>query len=449
MRDKPGNTDLVIANGTVVVMDEADTIIENGMVSVSGDRITALGQGSGGDLKSQAKVIDANGGIIMPGLINTHNHAAMTCFRGLADDMELMTWLNDYIFPAEAGLTRDRVYTGALLACAEMMLSGTTCFSDMYLFEQEVARAACDAGMRAVVGEVLYDFDSPNYGPIEKGFDYTLDLIERWQNHPLITIAVEPHSPYLCAPDLLRRAADISQNYNIPMIMHVAETAGEVKQIQNTYHKSPVAHLADIGVLWPGFLACHCVAVSDADIQLLKGHNVKVSHNPESNMKLASGVAPVPAMQAAGICVGLGTDGPASNNNLDMFMEMDAAAKIHKVNLMDPTVMDAQTVLRMATIDAARSLGLDGQTGSLEPGKKADIIVIDTKKPHLTPMYNIYSQLVYAAGGNDVRHVIINGMHAVKDRKLLSFNVDETMDKMSQIAVDIQKTHNWSGQRAN
>jgi 5-methylthioadenosine/S-adenosylhomocysteine deaminase len=233
------------------------------------------------------------------------------------------------------------------------------------------------------------------------------------------------------------------------MIMHVAETAGEVKQIQKTYYKTPVAHLADIGVLWPGFLACHCVAVSDADIQLLKAHNVKVSHNPESNMKLASGVAPVPAMQAAGICVGLGTDGPTSNNNLDMFMEMDAAAKIHKVNLMDPTVMDAQTVMRMATIDAARSLGLDGKTGSLEPGKKADIIVIDTKKPHLTPMYNIYSQLVYAAGGNDVRHVIINGVQVVKDRSLLSFNVDETMDQMRQIAVDIRKIHNWSSRPAN
>ncbi len=440
----PGRPDLLIVNGTVLTMDKEGTVMENGAVAVSGDRITSVGQGTEVDVKNAALVIDAEGGIIMPGLINTHTHAAMTCFRGLADDMELMTWLNDYIFPAEARLTQDRVYTGSLLACAEMMLSGTTCFSDMYLFEDAVAQAASRAGMRAVVGEVLYDFDSPNYGPIEKGFDYTLGLIERWQNDPLITIAVEPHSPYLCDPDLLRQAAAISEQYDIPLIMHVAETAGEVKQIQKTYHKSPVAHLGEIGVLSPRFLACHCVAVSDADIELFKAYDVKVSHNPESNMKLASGIAPVPAMQAAGICVGLGTDGPTSNNNLDMFMEMDTAAKIHKVNLMDPTVMDAPTVLGMATIDAARSLGLDRETGSLEPGKKADVIVIDTRKPHLTPMYNIYSHLVYAAGGSDVRHVIINGVPVVRDCALLSFDVDGVMDQMRQIAAEIRRLHNWT-----
>ncbi|MFO7860019.1 MAG: amidohydrolase [Desulfosalsimonas sp.] len=449
MADFPDSPDLLIFNGTVLTMDDRGTVIQNGAVAVSGDSIVSVGPAEKTDIRGAARVIDANGGIIMPGLINTHTHAAMTCFRGLADDMNLTTWLNEYIFPAEARLSHERVYTGAMLACAEMMLSGTTCFADMYLFEDAVAEAAARAGMRAVTGEVLYDFDSPNYGPIDKGFDYTLELIDRWRNDPLITIAVEPHSPYLCAPELLRRAAAISEEYEIPMIVHVAETAGEVDQIRKTHGKSPVAHLADIGVLSPRFLACHCVAVTKADIDLLRSHDVKVSHNPESNMKLASGIAPVPAMQDAGLCVALGTDGPTSNNNLDMFMEMDAAAKIHKVNQLDPTVMDAGTVLRMATIDAARALGLDKVTGSVEPGKKADIIVIDTNKPHLTPMYNICSHLVYAAGGADVQHVVINGVPVVDDGRLVSFDAEAVMDQMQQIAVEIRGLHDWTAKSRN
>ncbi|MBS3809643.1 MAG: amidohydrolase, partial [Desulfobacterales bacterium] len=313
----PDSHDLLIVNGTVLTMDGADTVIANGAVAVSGNTISSVGPEENVDVKRSARIIDAEGGIIMPGLINTHTHAAMTCFRGLADDMELMTWLNEYIFPAEARLTDDKVYIGALLACAEMALSGTTCFSDMYLFEDAVARAASHAGMRAVVGEVLYDFPSPNYGPIEKGFEYTQHLIDKWRGDPLITIAVEPHSPYLCAPDLLKRAAALSEQHNIPMIVHVAETWGEVDTIRERYKLSPVAHLADIGVLSPRLVACHCVALDKEDIALLKTHDVKVSHNPESNLKLASGIAPVPAMLEAGICVGLGTDGPTSNNNLD------------------------------------------------------------------------------------------------------------------------------------
>ncbi|MBS3732734.1 MAG: amidohydrolase [Desulfobacterales bacterium] len=440
--------DLLIVNGTLVTMDEADTVIENGAVAVSGDAIGSVGPADTVDVKSAARIIDADGGIIMPGLVNTHTHAAMTCFRGLADDMELMTWLNDYIFPAEARLDHDKVYTGALLACAEMALSGTTCFSDMYLFEGAVAEAASHAGMRAVVGEVLYDFDSPNYGPIEKGFEYTEDLIHQWQNDPLITIAVEPHSPYLCAPQLLQRASAISQQYGIPIIVHVAETRAEAETMKNRYNLSPVAHLADIGVLSPRLVTCHCVAVNKEDIELLRAHDVKVSHNPESNMKLASGIAPVPDMLSSGVCVGLGTDGPTSNNNLDMFMEMDAAAKIHKARSLDPTVMDARSVLRMATIDAARTLGLDHEIGSLEPGKKADIILIDTKKPHLTPMYNVYSHLVYAVSGHDVHATIINGVPVVTEGRMTTFDTDRVMDAMKPIAEEIRHLHDWDGSRA-
>lgn len=430
--------DILIENGAVLTMDGRDRVIENGAVAVSGDAIADIGPAEKFSGCAAVKRIDARGGIIMPGLINTHTHASMTCFRGLADDLDLMTWLHEYIFPAEARLTYEKVHMGALLACAEMILSGATCFSDMYLFEDAVAQAAHLAGIRAVVGEVLYDFDSPNYGPIEKGFEYTLNLIDKWKGNPLVTIAVEPHSPYLCAPDLLERAADISQRHAIPMIIHLSETDSEVAKIKDQYGKTPVAHLAHIGALTPRLVACHCVALTDEDIGILRSHDVKVSHNPESNMKLASGIAPVPKLLDAGVCVGLGTDGCTSNNNLDMFSEMDTAAKIHKVNGLDPTLMNAHTVLKMATCKAARVLGLEKITGSLEVGKKADLIVVDTNKPHLTPMYNICSHLVYSAGGNDVSASVINGRVVMEDRKLLTLDVEKIMSDVNQIADEIK-----------
>lgn len=432
------HADMLITNGRVVTMDTEGRVIENGAVAVTGDRITDIGPMSGFSNGNALKIIDARGGVIMPGLINTHTHAAMTCFRGLADDMALMTWLHDHIFPAEARLDDHKVHAGSLLACAEMILSGTTCFADMYLFEDAVAAAAKQAGMRAVVGEVLYDFPSPCYGPIEEGFAYTENLIRKWRDDPLITVAVEPHSPYLCAPDLLVRAAGIAHSHGAPLIMHVAETRSEDRTIHDRYGKSPVAHLADIGVLSPRLLACHCVTVTEADMALLAAHEVKVSHNPESNMKLASGIAPVPGLLTAGVCVGLGTDGPTSNNNLDLFSEMDTAAKIHKVNTLDPAVLPAATVLKMATIDAARALGLSDVTGSLEIGKKADVIIIDTNKPHLTPMYHVYSHLVYAAGGHDVTTAIINGRLVMENRRLLTLDVEKTMRDVRQIAAAVR-----------
>lgn len=430
--------DILITNGVVVTMDSQETVIADGAVTVSGDRIVDIGpKEKFSDCRAE-KVIDAKNGIIMPGLINTHTHASMTCFRGLADDLDLMTWLNDYIFPAEAKLNHEKVNAGALLACAEMILSGTTCFADMYLFEDAVAQAASQAGMRAVVGEVLYDFPSPAYGPIEEGFAYTENLIKKWQDDPLITVAVEPHSPYLCAPDLLTRANDLSKKYDVPLIIHVAETQTEVSTIFERYGKTPIALLAEIGVLSARLLACHCVALTDRDIELLASFDVKVSHNPESNMKLASGIAPVPQLMDAGVCVGLGTDGCTSNNNIDMFLEMDTAAKIHKVNTLDPTVMDAKTVMKMTTRDAAKALGLDKETGSLVPDKKADIIVIDTNKPHLTPMYNLYSHLVYAAGGNDVDTSIINGQVVMENRQLLTLDIAKVMADVNQVAKEIK-----------
>lgn len=428
--------DLLIYNGTVICMDAADTRIDAGTVAVTGDTIAAIGPREAFDPGKAKRCIDARGGLILPGLINTHTHAAMALFRGLADDLPLMTWLNDHIFPAEAKLTREMVGIGTRLACAEMIRSGTTCFCDMYLYEEAVAEAARACGMRAVVGEVLYDFPSPNYGPIEKGFEYTARMFERWVGDPLIRIAVEPHSPYLCAPALLDQAARLARDHDAPLVIHLSETRHEVDQIRATYGATPVGHLDRLGVLGPNVVACHAVVLTPEDIGLLARHDVKVSHNPESNMKLASGIAPVPELLAAGVCVGLGTDGCASNNNLDLFTEMDMAAKLQKVRRLDPAVMDAATVLRMVTTNAARVLGLGRVIGSLEAGKKADLIVVDTAKPHLTPMYDPVSHLVYAVRGSDVRHSVINGQVVMEDRALQTIEQAKLLaDARQQAAI--------------
>ena len=351
--------DILIKNGSVLTMDAEGTLVAEGAVAVAGDRIVEVGKGNvlAASYKP-IKTIDARGGIIMPGLVNTHTHAAMSLFRGLADDLPLMTWLHDHIFPAEAKLTFDRVYEGTLLACAEMILSGTTTFCDMYLFEEAVAQAAKKAGMRAVVGEVIYDFPSPNYGPVEEGLKYTEALIRKWQNDPLIKIAVEPHSAYLCSPELLKKAKALADRYGAPMVIHLAEDDQEMAQTQKKYGRTPVGHLAAIEFLSPNLVADHCVTLTQEDMSLLKQFDVKVAHMPESNMKLASGIAPVPDLLNHGVTVSLGTDGCASNNNLDLFQEMDTAAKLHKVHTLDPTVMDARTVVRMATRDGAKVLGL-------------------------------------------------------------------------------------------
>ncbi|MFO7667243.1 MAG: amidohydrolase [Desulfobacterales bacterium] len=431
------SADLLITNGTVITMDGQDSVIENGAVAVKGENIVAVGKEIRLPDRKASKIIDARGGIIMPGLVNAHTHASMTIFRGLADDLPLMKWLNDHIFPSEARLNPEKVYYGALLACAEMILSGTTCFCDMYLFEDHVAQAAKDAGMRAVVGEVLFDFPSPNYGSLDKGFTYTEMLIEKYRDNPLINVAVEPHSPYLCAPDLLQKASLLAIENDLPLVIHVSETKSEVSQIKEKYGLTPVGFLASLGVLSPNLLACHCVHLTEEDITLLKKHDVKVAHNPESNMKLASGIAPVPQLLKREVCVGIGTDGCASNNNLDIFHEMSMAAKLGKVHANDPAVMDAKSVLRMATIGGAGALGLSDVTGSIEAGKKADIIILDTRKPHLTPMYNPLSHIVYAARGSDVTTSVINGKLIMEDRKLLSVDISKTAGKVIKIAKDI------------
>jgi 5-methylthioadenosine/S-adenosylhomocysteine deaminase len=428
------SADLIIENALLLTM-EADTgVIENGAVAVTGEQIVKVGPSAAFSGWQASRRMDADGRIVMPGLINAHTHAAMSLFRGLADDLHLMTWLNEYIFPAEAKLDAEKVHMGTTLACAEMILSGTTCFCDMYLFTHAVAEAAKAAGMRAVVGEVLYDFPSPNYGPIKEGFAYTQQLIDQWRGDSLISIAVEPHSPYLCVPALLKKAAALAADNDLIWVIHLSETQNEVEGILEEYGQTPVGHLKRLGLLGPNLLACHCVVLSDADMDLLARHQVKVVHNPESNMKLASGVAPVPRLLDLGVCVGLGTDGCCSNNNLDLLAEMDSAAKLHKVATLDPTVAKAEQVLRMATIDGARALGLADQIGSLKAGKRADIIMLETRRPHLTPMYHPISHVVYSACGSDVVCSIINGRVVMEERLLTTIDVVKAMADVNQIA---------------
>ena len=431
------SVDMVIQNGTVLTMDDRNTVLDNGFVGIQTGRISHLGSGS--TPCNAHRIIDADGGLIMPGLVNAHTHAAMSLFRGLADDLPLMDWLNQYIFPAEQKMDADFVFTGTLLACAEMILSGTTTFCDMYLFEDEVARAAHQAGMRCLVGEVLYDFPSPNYGPIEAGLAYAERLIQKWRDGPLVSVAVEPHSLYTCSPELLVKTHELAEKHDVPLIIHLAESVAENDEVVKRYGQRPVAHLSSLGLLTPRLIADHVVHVDSAEMDLLARTGVRVVHNPESNLKLASGISPVSELIARRIPVGLGTDGCASNNNLDLFGEMDTAAKLAKVNTLDPTVLNAETVLRMATIEGARVLGLADRIGSLEIGKQADVIVLDTRKPHLTPMYNPYSHLVYAATGHDVCHAIIAGRIVMENRRLLTLDVTEVLARAGEKAALVRE----------
>lgn len=436
--------DLIISGGKALLMNDHNTCLENAGIAVKASSIIDIGKKEDILKKYNAKkIIDGENSLIMPGFVNTHTHAAMTCFRGIADDLELMDWLNNYIFPAEAkNVNPHLAYWGSLLACAEMIKSGTTTFCDMYIFEDETARAAKEAGMRCLVGEVLFDFPSPSCKTPAEGLACTRRLAEKWQNDPLVNIIVEPHSLYTCSPALLQEAKTIADQFGLMLGVHLLENQSELNQLQEKFGKGAVAFLEDIGYLNERLLAFHCVYFTANDIGRFARYGCKVSHNPASNMKLANGIPPVSDMLEAGVTVGLGTDGCASNNTLDMIKEMSTAAKLHKVAALDPTVMDAKTTVRMATINGAKALGLNHLTGSLDVGKKADIILIGLDKPHLTPIYNEYSHLVYAAGGADVDTVIINGKVVMEDRRLLTLNESDIMHQVREIAVNIKKSMN-------
>jgi 5-methylthioadenosine/S-adenosylhomocysteine deaminase len=423
--------DIFISGGTVVTMDAEFRVIEDGGVAIEGDAIAAVGKRA--DLESQArsakKTIDARGTLVLPGMINGHAHAAMSLFRGVAEDHSLDDWLQRYIFPAEArNVTEDFVFWGTRLGVLEMLRGGVTTYADMYYFEDVVARVTKEAGMRGVLGETILDFAAPDHKTPAAALEYTKYFIERWKGDSLITPAVAPHSIYTLSTDTLKKAAALARSQGVPILMHIAEAPFESERSRAQHGGSPVNYLERIGLLGADVVGAHCVWVDATDIATLLRCGVGTVHNPSSNMKLASGVMPVVDLLTAGVPVGLATDSAASNNNQDLFQEMNVAAKLQKVTRMDPRALPARQVVEMATIGGARALHLDKQIGSLEVGKQADVVLIGTGATHSTPMYNVYSQLVYALNAHDVLTVVIAGKIVMEVRVMM------TMDKPAILA---------------
>ncbi len=421
---------LVVTNGIVVTGDAAGRVIQSGGVAVDGADIVAVDTADAiGRRFAGAETIDAGGQVIAPGLINTHTHAPMVLYRGLADDLALMDWLNKYIFPAEAKtVSPEFVRAGTRLAALEMIQSGTTTYADMYYFEAEIAKETRTAGLRGVLGQTVIQFPVADAKTPAEGLARAEVFINAFKNDPLITPAVAPHAMYTLDGPTLTAARNLAKKHGVPTLIHLAETRDELATAQERYQTTPAKFLDGLGFLGPGVLAAHGVWIDPSEIALLKSRGVGVSHNPESNMKLASGTAPVPAYLAAGVAVGLGTDGAASNNDLDMFEAMRTASLLHKLQSNDPRVLGAAEALAMATIGGARALGMDRQIGSLEAGKRADLIIVSMRGARQTPMYDPVSHLVYVSRGDDVQTTVVHGKVLMRDRQV------KTLDRAAVLA---------------
>ena len=428
------HADLLVVHGTVVAMDFSRRVLDDGAVAIQGDTILAVD--STANITSQfdsAKVIDARGAIVLPGLIDAHTHISMSLFRGLADDLPLNEWLNKFIFPAESRFVNpDFVRSSAQLSLLELFQGGTTTIADMYYFEDDVADVVKQAGMRGLLGETIIGFPSPDSKTTADALSYTERFLDHWQGDPLITPAVAPHSIYTCTEETLKASAALARRHHVPILIHMAEAPTELEQSRKEHGLTPVQYLLRIGLLGPDVLGAHCVWADSADIRTLAQSGVGCSYNPSSNMKTAAGLMPAIEMLAAGVPVGLATDGAASNNEQDMFVEMDLAAKQQKFAHMDPTALRAEDVVAMATIIGARALHMEKQIGSLEPGKKADLIVVDTSAPHATPEYNVYSSIVYALKSSDVRTTIIGGKLVMEDHRMLTLDEPAILSKAEQ-----------------
>ena len=434
------SVDLLVTGGLVVTMDSSRTILDDGAVAIKGDLIVAVGPRA--DIESQYsanQTIEARGKLIMPGFINGHTHVPMTLLRGLHDDVTLDDWLRKYIFPAEAkNVNEDFVRWGTRLAAAEQIRAGVTTFADMYYFEDTVAEETKAAGMRGVLGETWLDFPAPDNKSEAAMSAYTEKFLQKWQGDPLIHASVAPHSIYTCSRKTLNDAAALARKYHAPILIHVAEMKKEWDDSLKQNGASPVQYLQTIGLLGPDVLAAHCIFVDEKDRKTLAERQVGCVHNPSSNMMLASGVSPVPEMRSAGVAVGLGTDGPAgSNNDLDLMEEMDLAAKLAKITKNDPLALNAKAVVEMGTSDGARALHMEKEIGSLELGKKADLILIRLDRPNAVPIYDIYAQLAYALKGSDVETVIIGGRVVMRDQNLLTVKEDEAISKAREYKKSI------------
>ena len=427
----PRSVSLIVIGGTVITQNGAHQILTPGAVAIDGADIVEVGEPAAIAAKyTAAEIIDARNQVVLPGLINTHTHAPMVMFRGLADDLALMEWLQKYIFPAEVRtVSPEFVRIGTRLAALEMIESGTTTFADMYYFEEEIARVTKEAGLRGVLGETIIQFPVPDAKTPVEGLARAEKFIQQFRGDSLITPAVAPHAIYTNDRATLVASAELGRKYGVPVIIHLAETQDEIKTVRDTYKMTPVGYLESIGFFGPALseqseskgprtLAAHGVWMTPDDIQTLKRRGVGMAHNPESNMKLASGAAPVKEYLAAGVSLGLGTDGAASNNDLDMFEAMRAASMLAKLTTNDPTAMPAQTALDLATIGGARALGMEKEIGSLEAGKRADLITVSMSSARQRPLYDPVSHLVYVTRGDDVRTTIVNGKVLMRDRKV-------------------------------
>jgi 5-methylthioadenosine/S-adenosylhomocysteine deaminase len=436
--------DTLFINAIVLTMDETLNQFDPGALAVKRDSIIAVGTEE--DIKreySANEVIDCGGKVLMPGLVNAHTHVPMTLLRGLADDLRLDVWLMGYMLPVEREfVSPEFVRLGTSLACAEQIRSGVTAFNDMYFFEGDIAQAAADAGMRAVCGQSIMKYPAPDADAFEDSLAYAREFIKKWKDHPLIVPAIAPHAPYSTTPEILRACADIAKEFDVPLHIHISETAFEVETMRNEQGMPVVPYVKKQGIFEAKVIAAHCVHIDVGEIRTMQHANAGISHNPSSNLKLASGFAPVTRMLENGLNVGIGTDGPASNNDLDMFEEVRLASFVAKASSNDPTVVPAATALLMATRMGAQALHIGHLTGSLEPGKRADLILVDTSPLHNSPRFkrdplNAYAQLVFASKSTDVTDVMVNGKWLMRDHRLLTLNEEELLNQARELAKKI------------
>lgn len=438
------NADLILKNAILLTMDTHLNMYEPGAIAIQGDHIIAVGnQDDICGKYSSDQSLDCQGKVLMPGLINAHTHAAMTLLRGLADDLRLDVWLMGYMMPVERQfVSSDFVRLGTKLGCAEMIRSGITCFADMYYFEDAAAQATADAGLRAVCAQTILKFPGPDARDYEEALDHTRIFVEKWKGHPLILPAVGPHAPYTCTQEIIQSAASLAKEFDVPLLIHLSETQQEVENSRNEHGMPVIPYVKKQDLFKAKVLAAHCVHVDDGEIKTLLHHHAGVAHNPSSNLKLASGFAPVSKMLEAGLKVGIGTDGAASNNDLDMFEEIRLASFLSKSNSGDPTNLPAPVALTMATRMGAEALQLGEITGSLEVGKRADMILVDTFRTHNSPRFKretdaIYAQLVYSTHSSDVTDVLVNGKWLMRDQQLVTLSETDLLVEAQEYARKI------------
>jgi 5-methylthioadenosine/S-adenosylhomocysteine deaminase len=434
------NWDSLVVGGTILTMEPGSEPIPDGAIAIADGRIAAVGLAE--DLLEHAptgQLVNAGGCLILPGLVNTHSHLAMTLLRGLADDLPLMDWLENHIWPAEkTHMNREAVRLGTELAVAEQLLAGVTTTTDMYFFGNEVAAVLAEAGMRGVIAESLIDFATPRCKTPEEMMEKQRELAQEYRDHPLITPSVAAHAPYTVSANNLVKEAELAEELGTTLQIHLSESRWEVEKLMEEKGRSPVAYLADLGVLSERTVAAHCVHVSPEDIEILVEFEVGVAHNPVSNLKLASGVAPIPAMVEAGVKLGLGTDGAASNNTLDLLRDTQLASLLHKGVFGDPTVLPARSMIEMATIGGAGVLGLETEIGTLTEGKIADLVCFSVDGPHATPVFDPWSHLVYAARSSDVRHVLVQGKLVVGNRHLNTMDQERIESEARDFAQQLK-----------